>query len=335
MEAASPVDARGTASNRPRAALELAVVLGLLEAELWSLRGWAPPWFNVTVYVLLVATIALSVLRRRGELVPSVVKPRRAWLEASAACLILSTVLMVAAWFVGDRNETFEFVFLQKPPGKLLVWLVGKFAAALGQQVALQWFLWPVCLELTRSRSSAMALAASLFGLVHLPSLTLVAITLIAGLAWIALYRRSGRLAPLVASHMILATLAHGGLPERLTYDMRVGMTALADHGRFAALEDPKVRQINRRLKENRADLRHFTSDAYYQAQGATDPALIRALFRDILDRPATDADVAFWQAQKFAHPRDQIPSIFLASDEYAHLQAARKAEGKPTTIRR
>ena len=67
---------------------------------------------------------------------------------------------------------------------------------------------------------------------------------------WIMLYSRSGRLAPLILSHMILATLAHGGLPERLTYDMRVGSSALADQERFTALNDPKVRQRNRRLKE-------------------------------------------------------------------------------------
>ncbi len=325
-------------SGRLRATVELAIVVGLLEAELWSLRGWAPAWFNVVVYAILAGTVALSVLRRRGEGVDAsvpTVTTRRAWLEATVACSILSATLMLAAFLVGDANETFEFVFLRKPPIKLLNWLLGKFAAALGQQLALQWFLWPVCWEITRSRPAGAMMSAAIFGLIHLPSLTLVAITLLAGLVWVALYQRSGRLAPLVASHMILATLAHGGLPERLTYDMRVGMTAAADMGRFASLEDPHTRQVNRRLKDNRADLRFFASPEYYQAQGGDDPAFIRALFRDILNRPASGADVTFWQSQHLSNLRDQIPSMFLASDEYAQIQGRRRAEGKPTTLRR
>ena len=334
MDAVSSLDARPDSSYRLRAAAELVVVLGLLEAELWSLRGWAPAWFHVVVYAILGTTVGLSVARRRAAMVAPTLGAGWSWLEATAACLVLSTILMVAAWFLGDRNETFEFVFLQKPPLKLANWLLGKFGAALAQQLALQWFLGPVCREITRSRTLGMVLAASLFGLVHLPSVTLVAITLIAGLVWISLYQRSGRLAPLVAVHMILATLAHGALPERLTYDMRVGMTAVADLERFAALGDPKNRQINRRLKDNRADLRHFASAAYYEAQGGTDPDFVRGLFRDILERPATDADVAFWQNQKLANPRDQIPSIFLASDEYAKVQAARRVAGKPLGLR-
>jgi len=338
MDAAPSFDARPHQPSRPRASIELAIVVGLLEAELWSLRGWAPPWFNVVVYAVLVATIALSVARRRGQGVDPtrpIVGPRRAWIEATVACAILSTILMVAAGLVGDANETFEFVFLQKPPLKLINWLLGKFGAALGQQLTLQWFLWPVCFEMTRSRAIGSVMAASIFGLVHLPSVTLVAITLLAGLVWVALYQRGGRLAPLIASHMILATLAHGGLPERLTYDMRVGITATADLDRFAALEDPRIRQINRRLKENRDDLRHFASPEYYQAQGGTDPAFIRGLFRDILNRPATDADIAFWENQQFPNFRDQLPNMFLASDEYAQIQGRRRAAGKPATLRR
>ena len=327
--AADPPDA----PDRLRPLAELLIVLGLLEAELWSLRGWAPAWLNIAAYAVLGGTVLASLARRRAagaDLLQPVVGPRRAWLEAAATCLLLSTVLMIAAGWIGDRNETFEFVFLHKPPLKLASWLLGKFAAALGQQLALQWFLWPVCREITRSRTGGLILAAALFGLVHLPSPTLVAITLIAGLAWVGLYRRSGRLAPLVASHMVLATLAHGGLPERLTYDMRVGMTAVADMDRFANLADPKARQINRRLKEHRDELKYYTSAAYDQAQGGTDPGFIRGLFRDILDRPASDSDVAFWLAQKFPNPREQITSIFLASDEYAQVVARSQSHRSP-----
>ena len=317
------VVARPDPSPRLRPLAELLVVVGLLEAELWSLRGWAPAWLNVAVYGLLIGTVLASLARRRAEGADAAesspaVGAGRAWLEAAGVGFLLSAVLMGAACFLGDRNETFQFSFLHKPPLAMGRWLLGKFGAALGQQLALQWFLWPVCREVVRSRAGGMALAAAIFGAVHLPSPTLVAITLIAGLAWVGLYRRGGRLAPLVASHMVLATLAHGGLPERLTYDMRVGLTAKADMGRFDALADPKVRQIDRRLKEHRAELKRYASPAYYASRGGTDDGFIRGLFVDILGRPATDADVAFWRGQQFANPREQMASIFLASDEYA-----------------
>jgi len=295
-----------------RPMVELATVIGLLELELWHLRAHGAPWLNALIYGVIVATVALSYRRRqsaRSSKLTASVGIGRAWAESVAACLVLSTVLGVAATLVGDANETFEFVFLDKPPLRLLNWLVGKLGAALLQQLALQMFLWPVCRELTGSRPVGTVLAASIFGLIHLPSPTLVAITTLAGVAWISLYQRSGRLAPLVVTHMILATLAHGGLPERLTYDMRVGLMATADLKRYASAE-------------------------YYRAQGGTKPDFIRGLYRDILGRAASAGDLAFWTGRKLANPRDEIPSIFLGSDEFARLKQARRAGARPTLLR-
>jgi membrane protease YdiL (CAAX protease family) len=328
----------GETSTWPRPAIELLTVVGLLEAELWYLRANGPGWLNVLVYGTIVATLWLSYDRRRRAGLTStwpVVGLRRGWFEILAACLGLSALLVVAAWLVGDANETFEFVFLDKPPLRLFNWLAGKLGAALGQQLALQLFLWPVGMEITRSRTAGMVLASAVFGLVHLPSPTLVAITFLAGLAWIGLYRRTGRLAPLVLSHMVLATLAHGALPERLTYDMRVGLTATADLKRFEDLNDPKTRLINRRLKENRASLKHFTSREYFDTQGGDLPGFIRGLFRDLLDRPAAESDVAFWAGRNLANPRVDIPTIILASDEYARVLEGRRASARGQGLRR
>ncbi len=324
-------------TGRLTPALELASVVGLLELELWDLRSRGPAWLNVIVYGCIAAVFVHSCRRRQASAMAAVpsVGPGRAWFESLACCLGLSATLVIAAALVGDANETFEFLFLDKPPWKLANWLVGKLAAALVQQLALQWFLWPSCFELTRSRAVGMLLAATIFGLIHLPSPTLVAITTLAGVAWIALFRRSGRLAPLVVSHAILATLAHGSLPERLTYDMRIGLTATADLKRFEALNDPHARLVNRRLKQNRADLRRYASLAYFQGQGGTLPDFVRSLYRDILGRAASEEDVTFWIGRKLANPRDDIPSVFLASDEYAQVQERRRAEARSSTLRR
>ncbi len=324
--------------ERTRPLTEMVAVVGLLELELWHLRSEGPTWLNVIVYGAIVAVVAHSCRRRwragwKGEVAE--VGAARAWLEVGAVALALSATLMGAAALVGDSNETFEFFFLDKPPLKLANWLVGKFGAALIQQLALQLFLWPSCFELTRSKPVGMVLAASLFGIIHLPSPTLVAITTLAGVAWIALYRRTARLAPLVVSHMILAILAHGGLPERLTFDMRVGLTATADMKRFEDLNDPRNRLINRRLKRSKADLKYFATRGYYDAQGGDFPGFVRGLYRDILDRPATDGDVAYWLGRNLARPRDDIPSFFLGSDEYADVQARRATEGRERAVRR
>jgi len=319
-------------------ALELASVVGLLELELWHLRAHGPAWLNVLIYGAIAAVVLISHERRRraGPVAPGpALGVGRAWSEALAIGLGLSALLMIGASLVGDPNETFEFLFLAKPPIKLANWLVGKFAAALGQQLALQMFLWPVCFELTRSKWAGTGLAAATFALIHLPSPTLVAITLLAGVAWIALYRRSGRLAPLVFCHMILATLAHGSLPERLTYDMRVGITATADMKRFEDLNDPRARLINRRLKENRASLRHFTSPEYYAEQGGDLPGFIRGLFRDVLERPARPKDVAYWVGRSLPNPRDDMANIFLGGDEYARVKERRRAASVDAGLRR
>lgn len=327
------LDRSNGVGDRVRPLAELIVVVGLLEAELWVLRARGPAWLNVLVYALILG-VAWAATERRRRANPPAPAPEvgavRAWAEVLAAGLALSIILMVAAGRVGDASETFEFAFLDKTPAKLAFWLVGKFIAALLQQLALQKFLWPAWCEITRSRSTGAILAAVTFGMIHLPSPTLVAITTLAGLAWVALYQRSGRIAPLIFSHMILATLAHGALPERLTYDMRVGSTATADRKRFEELSDPRIRLINRRLKDHRASLKQFASDAYFQAQGGSMPALIRGLHRDILGRPASDADVEFWTNRPMANPRTDLVNILLASDEYAAIVQARKvaAEG-------
>ncbi len=179
-------------------------------------------------------------------------------------------------------------------------------------------FLWPACFELTRGRASGAVLAAAIFGLIHLPSPTLVAITMLAGVVWIAFYRGSGRLAPLVVSHMILATLAHGALPERLTYDMRVGIDRHRRHEAVRGAERPPDSPDQPPAQGEPGQPQALHLPAYFEAQGGTMPGFIRGLFRDIFGRPATDSDVAFWMSRKLANPRVDIANIFLASDEYA-----------------
>ena len=316
-------DPFASARDRVRPAIELALVVGALEWTLWQLRETGPEWLNLAAHLVAVAAIWWSLDRRKRSGTVPPAPPAGvlwSWGLTLGVAAVLSAILLGAAGFVGDGNETYEFVFLDKPPLKLLNWGIGKFGAALGQQLALQLFLWPVCWELTRGRVAGSVAAAAIFGLIHLPSPTLVLVTFVAGLVWITIYQKIGRIAPLVVSHMVLAILAHGALPERLTYDLRVGISATVDMKRFEDLNDPRLRLINHRLKIHRHELRRYSSAEYFRAQGNTTDGFVRGLYRDVLHRPASDGDVRFWTTRPKKPTRDELVSFFLASDEYARL---------------
>lgn len=285
------------ATDRCLAAAELILGVGLVELDLWILRDSAPTWARGAAYAALVAVVLASFARRGGI---AAAGPRsggrRAWAEAAVATSALLAALLLAACATCGPEEGFSSPFAGRDAAEDLEWLGGKFLSAGLQQFALQAFLWPLCLVATRSAAKGAACAAGLFALIHLPSPALAAITFLAGASWIGLYRRSGRIAPLVASHALLASLAHAALPERLHYDMQVGICAYNEMGRFASLRDPAVRRAMAILRENRESLRSLCSPAYYESSGGTDDAFLGRLSRDILGRRPTAGEAGRWR---------------------------------------
>ncbi len=95
----------------------------------------------------------------------------------------------------------------------LLIW-------ALAQQLALH----TVVLRTLERRFSAPALAAGIvFGLLHLPNPFLSPLTLLAGWAWCAIYRKHPHLLPLALSHAACSFTILSTLPRGVTGGMRVG----------------------------------------------------------------------------------------------------------------
>jgi Type II CAAX prenyl endopeptidase Rce1-like len=234
----SPAVARASRhlSPRLRPALELGLGLGLLEGDLWWWRTPPNPLAHWIALAGLGLLFAASHLRRRdeGPAGPAPGNPGRAWMEVALATVLLAlAVLGLGAGLRGPR-ESLSFAFLGSQPAEIWGWGIRRVGIALGQQIALQLFLWPLCLELLSPRRAALALAAFLFGLLHLPSPWLAALSGSGALIWIVLYQRAGRLLPLVASQVALAILVQAALPARLHYGMRVGREARAAAGRFS-----------------------------------------------------------------------------------------------------
>ena len=102
----------------------------------------------------------------------------------------------------------------------LLLW-------ALGQQFALQITLLREAQAAT-SRTAGVIVASVLFAALHVPNPFLTAATLVAALAWCAIYDRHPNLIPLALSHALLTLVVLSALDDATTGRLRVGAAYLA-----------------------------------------------------------------------------------------------------------
>jgi len=152
-----------------------------------------------------------------------------------------------------------------------------------------------------------------LFGVLHLPSLLLVTLTMVAAAAWIGLYTRSRRLAPLIASHVLLFTVAYGALPHRLTYHMKVGVSTNDERVTYAVLDKPEVRAWLNAMDDVSPGLDR-------PRVGTRDDALIRWLFEEILRRRPTRSEADRWSDALDQWTPIQLAEILFTSEEYRDL---------------
>ena len=300
-------------SQRGRAFLELALALAGLEAGLWLVRGREAEPVVVAIALALGGVGYLSHRRRRRQgrtPEPPRVGPGRAWLEAlgAAACLVALTAIWVAA-----LREPYDELRFAIPPGgsELAVWVLRRVVYAAAQQLLLQLFLAPVCGEVAAGEALGGLLAAGVFGAAHLPSVTLALLTAAAGWTWISLYRRGRRLAPLVATHALLWIAAFAIVPDRLSYDMQVGIQAVESAARYRTLDSELARGI----------LRQVCAPEYFAAQGGTEDGFVRALYRDVLGRTPSDDEVGFWLRRLRIESRTEVAKKFVVSDELARIR--------------
>ena len=302
----------GPAPGRMRSLIELLVVLLLLEALLWLPHDAASGW-RVASAVALLGLVALSWHRLQPWLARDQRDERshskgRSWLEVIATTAALSIALATIAYLI--REPCDELWVGERPPdlGAAVGIVGGEVAVAVSQQVLLMWILLPLCRE-RWGRWTSLLTVAVLFGLLHLPSPALTSLTALGGAVWVGLYQRQRLLAPLVASHVVLAVLAHGLLPERWSYDMRVGSGAQESIHRYQALNHPETRTL----------LRGICTPEYHRENSA-DEAYVTALYRDLLKREPEPGALEGWTSYLTGHSRAKLARRIASSREHWRL---------------
>ncbi len=295
--------------QRGWAVVELGVGAIVAATALWLVPARGGGWELLAVGVVAGVLGWLSQRRRRlaGEApAPARVTARRAWLETAAVTLALIAATAIVFAFFREPYDELRFGILVRPPGGLALWLGRRLVFAAAQQLVLQLFVMPVCAEIVGAPLAGTLLASALFGLAHLPSPTIAILTFVAAAAWIWLYSRGRRLAPLVVAHALMWIAAFAIVPDRLTYDMRVGRAAVDAMPVFRMLDGALGRSI----------LREVTTRDYYERQGGTDAAWVGALYRDILGREPSAEEVAYWVRWLEHDSRTEVAKHFVISDE-------------------
>jgi hypothetical protein len=295
-----------TAADGRGPLVRLLLILALLELDLWWLRAADCVALRVLVYAAIAGIVALSQQNRQQADSHRMRSLLGAWSEAFFTTLMLATIVaLVGGWLREPYEDCWEFL-QRKSIRELLPWIVLKGAVVAGQQFALQRFVWPACKELIRNRSAATFLAAAVFGLLHLPNPVLALVCTVGAMVWITLFRRAGRLGPLILSHLTLAVLLHALWPDRLHHDLRVGSEALTH------MQHRKTLQAD----ETRTLIRHFVSDGYYTSRGGTDEAFLRGLYADFLGRSPTPLELEAWTSRPLGPTRAKIVEAFLTTTE-------------------
>ncbi|MCU1322396.1 MAG: hypothetical protein JWM43_2045 [Acidobacteriaceae bacterium] len=197
-----------------RDVLELAVGYGLILAVAWTRGAWQQGLYLVAI-VWVVGAVALRFegWRWMGLRVAGLL--RSLWVVGIALAVALVAV-MLAQWF-DTLNRPEGAALFVKTFWSYAVW-------SLVQQFLLQVF---VLLRLVRlfpqRRRLAIALAAGMFAVVHLPNPLLTCLTLAWGVGACWLFLRYRNVYTLGITHAILGVCVAIVVPGHLDHNMRVG----------------------------------------------------------------------------------------------------------------
>jgi membrane protease YdiL (CAAX protease family) len=300
-------------------AAELLVVLGLLELDLWYVRGSDNPLLHAVIFAAMTAVIGASVHRRQraGLPTPGVSTIARAWGECLTLMACAAVALFAAAWLFRDPDEGFRFYFRQRPLAGWLEWLAIRAAGAVVQQLGLQLFIAPVCREIVRRDGLAIGAAGLLFGTLHLPHPILVAITVTIGSLWVWLCLRSGRIAPVIACHAMLSLLAAGTLPQSIIGDMDIGRESL----------NQMINPRHRSTADVREAVELVRTQSYYAMNGSTRRGFITGIFRDFLGRDPSREEIDKWLLELSENSRARTALSIFKSRAFDRV--------RPTSIAR
>lgn len=209
----------GIPSSRAREIAELTAGYGLILAVIWTPN----PAQRVLYWTAFGFIAATTILRgKRSEthgldlrgLLPSL------WIVAAAG------VVSAGAILVARRLGTLHRLYGPLPfPAHVLEYALW----ALMQQFILQIYVLLRLLRLGLTRPLAVAVAAILFAIAHIPNPVLVLLTLIWGVVSCLLFLRYRNLYTLALAHGILGMCLAVTVPDALLHHMRVGIGYL--HG--------------------------------------------------------------------------------------------------------
>jgi len=201
-------DQRSQYSSLHYAGLLVCLLLGAF----WTLWVKGQVWSLVLLVATLLAMAWVLIREKKASAAQdepprSMESAKQAWLRVVVFTVVAGGLIFLIGWWTGAcRLDSLTFVWDKS----LVEFLVSKLPTVVGQQLLLQLFLLPILLRLTGRTTTAIAGGALIFALLHLPNPLLMVLTLIGGAFWMASYKRSGRLLPLICSHCVLATLVAG-----------------------------------------------------------------------------------------------------------------------------
>ena len=133
-------------------------------------------------------------------------------LTALALAVVLVGVLHGAGW---------QLPAIQRP---IQLWRVGAYSVwAVEQEFILNSFLF-LNLEQLAGTRRAILFSAVIFAIAHIPNPLLMALTLLAGLAFCTAFARYRNIWPLAVAHALLGITVAVSVPDGVTHHMRVGL---------------------------------------------------------------------------------------------------------------
>ena len=208
--------------SRLRDLLELVSAYGLILAVIWT----PMPVQRFLYWLAIVVVIGLTVLRRE-KLQALGLAPahtwRSLWIIAAAAALAVLAVL-TARW-LGTLHALPRIGHLSARTR-----IIGYMIWSVVQEFLLQVFVLTRLMRLLERRSLAIALAAFLFAIAHIPNPILIGLTLIWGFVACPLFLRYRNLYTLGLAHGILGLCVAVTVPDAMHHHMRVGLGYLRYH---------------------------------------------------------------------------------------------------------
>ena len=189
-------------------------IVALIAGYTWVLASRTPRMVEHFVTLAVLALCAWRAVRtgewglRRSQFLPALWAS--VWVTAAAVALIHT-----AGWAAGTLQPRWRWSSL----AFLVPW-------AAGQQLALQTVLLREA-QAVSGRRKGIALAALVFGALHLPNPFLAPVTLVAALVWCFLYDRHPNWLPLAFSHALATLVILHSFDANVTGRLRVGYAYL------------------------------------------------------------------------------------------------------------